>query len=258
MSHLVAVLSAMFPNGEEFFVNSVRNCRHQATDPELRKQVNHFVGQESMHGRIHRDLNSRLAQLGFKCHLVDRAVDIGFNRVAAKVLPDSVQLAITAALEHYTATLAEVMLSDPSAQALFDQDGVRCLLLWHALEESEHKAVAFDLYQAVNGNEVLRRVAMNVITGVFLGGLALGTALSAVSSSSPGEVPSLLGSLARLPRSPFLSPTVLARLRHYNHHGFHPDEFDTTALLQHWRIELFGSEGNLTDGRSQSRSQARR
>ena len=57
-------------------------------------------------------------------------------------------LAYTAALEHYTATLAGMLLGDPSCREEIGHDGVRYLLMWHALEEAEHKAVAFDVYKA--------------------------------------------------------------------------------------------------------------
>jgi uncharacterized protein len=66
VSHVLAVLSGMFPSGENFFVRSVRDQRERVSDPELREQVNRFVGQESTHGRLHRQLNSRLEELGFK------------------------------------------------------------------------------------------------------------------------------------------------------------------------------------------------
>jgi predicted metal-dependent hydrolase len=199
VNHMTAVLSGMFPSGESFFVRSVRDQRERVCDPELREQVNHFVGQESMHGRLHRQLNSRLEELGYKVGLVDRVVDIGFNRIGARLLPPKVQLAVTAALEHYTATLAEVLMSDPRARALFDDESVCNLFLWHALEESEHKAVAFDVYRAVGGSDALRRATMDVTTLVFLGGLALGSAYSAVSNSSPRDLASVLAGLIRLP-----------------------------------------------------------
>ena len=55
---------------------------------------------------------------------------------------------MTAALEHFTATLAEMILSDPEARDMFGDETVKNLFLWHALEEAEHKAVAFDVYKA--------------------------------------------------------------------------------------------------------------
>jgi predicted metal-dependent hydrolase len=247
MSHAIAVLSAMFPNGEDFFVRSVRNYRDQVGDPELRKQVTQFAGQESMHGRLHRDLNRRLSELGFKANLVDHGVNFLFNRAGAAVLPHSVQLAVTAALEHYTATLAEVLLSNPVAQRVVDDSDVRHLLLWHALEETEHKAVAFDVYQTVSGNNRLRCAAMDVITGVFLGGLLLGTLYSTALDPSARDLNRLAQSLARLPSSPFLSMAVVRRIREYNRSDFHPDDFDASALLDRWRTELFAADGLLTD-----------
>jgi predicted metal-dependent hydrolase len=246
MSHAVAVLSAMFPNGEDFFVRSVRNYRDQVSDPELRQQVNRFAGQETMHGRIHRDFNNRLQEVGFKSNVVDRSVGIGFNGVLARVLPESVQLAVTAALEHYTATLAEVLMSEPKAQELFG-DEVRYLLLWHALEESEHKAVAFEVYQEVVGNELLRRAVMQSTTGVFVGGLLIGTVYSAASNLGVRDLPELVRSLARLPRSPFLAPGVLRRILSYNRPDFHPDTFDATELVNRWRADLFGTGGVLAE-----------
>lgn len=241
MSHAVAVLSAMFPNGEDFFVDSVRHYRDRLDDPELGRRVKQFAGQESTHRRAHRELNDRLAGLGFKTGIVDRAVGIGFNQLTARLLPAPVKLAITAALEHYTATLAEVLLEDPRARSLISDDQVRRMLLWHALEESEHKAVAFDVYQAVSGNELLRRAVMDVMTGFFVWGLVIGTSYSAISTASPADIPSYAKGLRRLPRWPFLSAGVVRRLRLYNRSGFHPDLFDSDALIRHWRGRLFGA-----------------
>src|SRR5438270_10577024 len=64
-SHVLAVLSSVFPDGEDYFVRSVEAVRDRIEDPKLRQDVEGFVGQESMHGREHRALNERLAELGY-------------------------------------------------------------------------------------------------------------------------------------------------------------------------------------------------
>ena len=64
-SHVLAVLSSVFPDGEDYFVRSVKAVRDRITDPRLRENVEGFIGQESMHGREHRALNERLAELGY-------------------------------------------------------------------------------------------------------------------------------------------------------------------------------------------------
>src|SRR5947207_11485169 len=64
-SHVLAVLSSFFPDGEDYFVRSVEAVRDRIEDPKLRQDTDGFIGQESMHGREHRALNERLAELGY-------------------------------------------------------------------------------------------------------------------------------------------------------------------------------------------------
>ena len=154
-SHLIASLSAVFPDGEDFFVRSVRNYRDQIDDPELKRQVAGFIGQEAMHGREHRALNDRLSVLGYATKRVEALTKWGLE-TRERLLPPISNLAATAALEHFTATFAEVLLSSEEAREQVGDTVVRDILLWHALEESEHKAVAFDVYKAVGGSERLR------------------------------------------------------------------------------------------------------
>src|SRR4051794_25442410 len=162
LSHLAASLSAVFPDGEDFFVRSVRNFRDQISDPELKRQVAGFIGQEAMHGREHRTFNDRLAELGYPTKTFERVTKKGLA-IRERLLSPKANLAATAALEHFTATLAELVLTNEEVQGLFGHDEVRNLFLWHALEESEHKAVAFDVYKAVGGTERMRVITMKLL-----------------------------------------------------------------------------------------------
>lgn len=247
MSHVVAMLSAMFPNGEDFFVQSVRNYRDRIEDPELKKQVAKFIGQEAIHGREHREFNERLASLGYPTRYVDRAVDVALNKVGVRFLSKRVQLAITAALEHYTATLAEALMSSEELREQLIAEEVRHLFLWHALEESEHKSVAFDVYQTVCGNNLLRRLVMDAVTVLFLFGIFDSTVRSLRRDPAARNLRELRASLGRLRRSPLVSRHVRQRIRDYNRNDFHPEDHDTEALLQRWRDELFGQSGRLND-----------
>jgi hypothetical protein len=246
MSHVVSVLSAMFPPGEDFFVRSVKRHSDQITDPELKEQVAGFIGQEVTHGREHRELNKRLQEMGYPTHRVSRMAKGGLLR-NERLLPPKVQLAMTAALEHYTATLAETLLTDPRAQELLGDSEVRSMLLWHALEESEHKAVAFDVYRQVVGDEQFRIRAMRVTTFAFLTAVVGHTLLSLLGDRATYNPRRLARSIAELRHSPFLSRSVVRRLREYNRVDFHPDDNDATELLDRWRAELFGAEGVLAD-----------
>ena len=245
-SHMAASLSAVFPDGEDFFVRSVRHFRNDITDPELKRQVNGFIGQEAMHGREHRAFNDRLAQIGYPTKRVERFTKWGLG-VRTRYAPAKANLAATAALEHFTATLAEVLLSDEETRDLFGHDQVRNLFVWHALEESEHKAVAFDVYKAVGGTQRMRVVTMNVITFGFVAGMTLQVILSLLGDRATYNPRMLWRSLRTLRRAPFMRRAIWRQLRSYNRPDFHPDDSDTNALVEQWREELFGENGTLND-----------
>lgn len=244
MSHLIAHLSAVFPAGEDFFVRSVRRYADQISDPDLKERVKGFIGQEVTHGREHRALNERLAQLGYPTRRIDRLVQRRM-KAAERRFPPLTCLAITATLEHFTAVFAETLLSDERAQALLGTTEVRSLLLWHAIEESEHRSVAFDVYRAVGGDETRRIKTMRVIRYSFPLAVTLHSIVSLLGDRAAYHPVRLVRSFAALRHSPFLTRAVFGRLADYTRPGFHPDDHDNTALLEHWTAELFGDQGSL-------------
>src|SRR3954469_21316938 len=246
LSHVAASLSAVFPDGEDFFVRSVRTFRDQVTDPELKRQVAGFIGQEAMHGREHRLFNDRLDQLGYPTKRFERFTKKGLP-LRERLLPPASNLAATAALEHFTATLAELVLSKPEVRDLFGHDEVRNLFLWHALEESEHKAVAFDVYKAIGGTERMRVMTMNVLRFAFVGGMAFQVAVSLLGDRATYRPGNLRRSWRRFRRSPIMRKELWEQLRDYNRHDFHPDARDTNGLVEEWREKLLGEQGTLND-----------
>jgi predicted metal-dependent hydrolase len=246
MSHVVAHLSALFPEGEDFFVRSVRRFADQITDPELQSRVQGFIGQEVTHGREHRALNERLQQMGYPTRRIDRITHRDFKRFE-RLLSPLTCLAVTAAFEHYTAVLAEMLLSEERAQAILGSTEVRSMLLWHAIEESEHRSVAFDVYRSVGGTETRRIWTMRIIRLTFTASVGFFSILSLLGDRATYNPVRLFRSLAALRHSPLLTRTVVRRIREYTKPGFHPDDTDSTALLEHWTAELFGERGSLVD-----------
>ena len=237
-SHIAAMLSAVFPEGEDFFVRSVRNYREQITDPVLKEQVKGFIGQEALHGREHREFNQRLQELGYPTRFTDKRVKIGLG-ILGRVAPKTHQLAVTAALEHYTATLAEALLRDDGARAEFTTDEIRTLFSWHALEETEHKSVAFDVFQHVCGERRVRVGTMYAVHVGFLFAMTMSVGISLLFDRYARRHPvKVLKSLRRLRTHVFFQPAVLRRLRDYDRADFHPDDHDTVELLERWRTEL--------------------
>ena len=246
LSHIAAGLSAVFPDGEDFFVRSVRNFRDEIDDPELKRQVAGFIGQEAMHGREHRAFNNRLHELGYSTKRIEKITRWGLGK-REKFLSKKNNLATTAALEHFTATLAELLLSSQETRDMFGHDEVRNLFVWHALEESEHKAVAFDVYKAVGGTERMRVWVMNFITFGFVAGMTVQVIYSLLRDKSTYNPRTLFRSLRNLRRAPFMKPAIWRQLRDYNRPDFHPDDSDTDGLVETWRETLFGENGTLND-----------
>jgi len=247
MSHVLAVLSSTFPEGEKFFVRSVAAVRDDITDPKLRLDIEGFIGQEEMHGREHQVLNDRLAQHGYPTRGIDSYVR-GLYWVRERIQTKKINLAFTAALEHYTATLAELLLTDEEARKAVGKPGARDILTWHALEESEHKAVAYDVYKAVGGGEFMRIFVMFLTDLLFIFETGIMGVISIAKDRDARRHPvKLLRSLARLPKSPFVSLRALRILAQYHRPGFHPNDRDTRQLIAEWREALFGRDGDLTE-----------
>ncbi len=149
ISLFMNTLSLFFPVGERFFMDSVRHYRDRITDPELKKAVTAFIGQEAMHGREHQEYNEALFAAVPQTVGMERTVArfLGFLQ---RRLPASFQLSTTIALEHFTAILADALLGKPGVLQ-GTEPHYAALWRWHALEETEHKSVAFDVWETVMG-----------------------------------------------------------------------------------------------------------
>ncbi|MEE3320624.1 MAG: metal-dependent hydrolase [Pseudomonadota bacterium] len=171
VSQFLNTMSLFFPVGERFFIDSVRKYRDQITDPDLQKAVTAFIGQEAMHGREHDEYNNYVAEAGTPLHAQEAAVT-KLLKAVQDYTPDAFQLAATVALEHLTAILGGGLLDLPEIMEGSDE-GYKAIWNWHALEETEHKAVAFDVYTTVIGDDTqlgayaLRTSTLVAATGIF-------------------------------------------------------------------------------------------
>ena len=167
-THYYNAFLTTFPPGEQFFVRSVLHFRDQISDPKLQEQINDFASQEGSHSSAHQKHLDILSKQGYSSlerenRLIDRGSKL-FNKLAPKAA-----LAATVALEHFTAMLAHQMYEDPATYVTPAHEDFKPMFLWHAAEEIEHKSVAFDVYQQVDGSYGRRVIAMVFATiGMFL------------------------------------------------------------------------------------------
>ena len=135
-------LSVTFPRGEAFFVESVRAFREDAPE-RLQKEINAFIKQEVLHSREHVAFNRRVVDAGYDVSALEQDVIDSLEEIKGR--PAIVDLAATMALEHFTAILAHQLLADPRHLDKADAES-RGLWRWHAIEEIEHKGVAYDTW----------------------------------------------------------------------------------------------------------------
>lgn len=233
-ANLLNTFSIMLPVGERFFIDSVRAFRNDITDPELKKAVTAFIGQEAMHGREHEELNEAIYAIVPSARGLEESLQKLFV-VLQKHLPASACLSATIALEHFTALLADALLSDE--RVMEDADpAYAALWRWHALEECEHKAVAYDVWEAVMGRGVkayaLRTVGQVATTALFWS-LLIPTYLEVLRSQ--GQLTNVSGWRKV---SSHLFGEVGALRRQFGNYlayfkpSFHPWDHDNSALLE--------------------------
>ncbi|HNI36192.1 MAG TPA: metal-dependent hydrolase, partial [Microthrixaceae bacterium] len=238
-SHLLATLSAVFPNGEDFFVASVRRHRDAVADnPVLKAQVKGFIGQEAMHGREHRALNRRLAEVGYNTVRADRAIQRICNLIL-KARPRLLAIAATAAAEHYTGLLAETALEhEPTRKILFGQESVEPLICWHSLEELEHKNVAFDVMVAAGAGYPIRAAGFLATSTALAGYVGVEWGRSVFEDRHRITRAHLRQFRRNFPRQRLINWRFLVKAWAYLRPGFHPDDTNTDAVVEHWRTVL--------------------
>lgn len=254
LSHFLALGSPAFVRGEDMILHAVRRVQKDVTDPKLKRRVAALVGQELVHGQEHDRFNQEL--FAMKSYAMANLMEFDEKTVRGKLYFGFIDLlarrgnldvALTAALEHGTATMARRVLSSPELQALeADAEGWN-LIKWHALEELEHKSIVFDLYKHLGGSEAGRIAIMSVVVVAAYPVLMLGILASLLTDLGAVRQPILvLRQTVELLRGP-LGPGILTELAEFCRPGFHPDDIYTEDIVQHWQEQLFGVNGELID-----------
>ena len=226
-------LSCTFPAGEKFFMDSVRAWR-RSVDGALRAQIAGFVAQEAVHSREHAAFNALAADSGYDVARLEARTKrvLDFARTRSK----DQQLAATCALEHFTAILAhELLATDGRDMAAAPEDAAR-LWGWHAVEEIEHKGVAFDTLLAATAHwSSVRRYFLR-IRAMLIATMILTTTMIAnmrdlyLADGIAG--PRIWGrTIAYLFGRPGILRRVLPAYLTYFRPGFHPWQHDDRALL---------------------------
>ncbi len=227
-------INLLFPPGERFFIRSVKHYLDRIEDPELRARVKAFFGQEGRHGHEHERYNRILEGQGYDIQRFLRLYErVAFGMIEPR-FPAILRLSTTVALEHFTASMAHMALTTRFLDGAHPT--MRALLRWHAAEEIEHKAVAFDVLQAIDPRYSVRVAGLAIAASQLFGWWAVATAmLMAQEELSPEERRRFRaeGERARLASEGHARRELFQRaILDYLRPSFHPDHRDDYHLAR--------------------------
>ena len=245
-----ASLSIFLTRGEDLVIDTARYHRDFITDPLLKQRVTSLIGQEAIHSKMHEELNDAFIEKDLPVKLfrvwAGWAFEYGFNR-----LPQPMKLSLMAGIEHFTAVLAEYMMNHEEIFFRSQDEKQRAIWMWHMLEESEHKDIAFDVFQSLSNSYALR------IAGFFPALITILVLISVASFLVPFyRNPKNLISLSYWKEMPYSLQLIFglkdgvygSSLKHifdYLRPDFHPNDHDTTAFLEYYKERLLHPETGL-------------
>jgi uncharacterized protein len=227
-------LSLTFPKGEKFFIDSVRAFQRGISDPKLSQEIRGFIGQEAIHSREHKQMNDVLCSArGYEANYMDARLDRD-TAWANENLEAITRLGATVTTEHLTAILGNALLTNP---AWLDGADPRMAELWrwHAIEEVEHKAVAFDTYIASGGTRKALRTMLRLETWQLFRHVFAGMRMMLRSDGLHLKPKIWWGGMKWLFGKSGILRAVVPEWRDFMRDDFHPWDANNRELIEQWR-----------------------
>lgn len=237
MTHYFTGLSTLFPEGESYFVRSVRALReHAKLNEALDREISAFIGQEAMHSKEHHAFHISAQQHGMNPESLEKVTGIVLKGLE-KIFSKKWNLLVTVGLEHYTAVLVVSMME--TVNEYMTDKTIRDLWLWHSVEETEHKAVAFDLYEYLYGNGLnayLPRVTIFTLSLILITGLS--TIYQIVLMKRDKQLSNLKTWQNFFNFAAKQYKTFIPKFFEYYRYDFHPNQTNEKNLVATTKIKL--------------------
>lgn len=240
-----AALSSTFPPGEAEFIASVRLYRDKVKDEKLQQQIRGFIGQEGHHSHQHKRANEVLSELGLDAVRLEKHLEKDIQKfLKRKHAKPKFRLAMTVGMEHITAIMAEFILNNPEVLEPME-DSAKELLYWHAVEEIEHKAVAFDVYMLCENDQKYLRRVLRLVTALFSIRIFFYIIALLWWSRTRPSWSELKGFYRFMWGKKGVVTNIRQPYRDYFKEGFHPWDHNNQQLVDKWKNEMYRPEHDL-------------
>ncbi|MFM7403441.1 MAG: metal-dependent hydrolase [Erythrobacter sp.] len=149
-SHMANGASLTMPYLEPFLIKTVTEALKLVDNPVLKADVHGFIGQEGVHYRNHRRYNEILKRTYPELAEVEDELEADYRGLQKRSL--KWRLAYSAGFETMTMGITEWLIGQRRMLFAGADRSVASLVLWHMVEETEHKTVAWDLYNHLYGD----------------------------------------------------------------------------------------------------------
>jgi uncharacterized protein len=163
-SQMVNGASLTMPYLEPFLMRTMREALRQVRDPAIQEEGAAFIAQEGQHFQTHRRFNDLLKRKGYEgLAEVEARMEENYARLEKRSL--RTRLAYTAGFEAMTLGVTKWLVTERFRLFGGADPHATSFVMWHMVEETEHKLAAFDVYQAVCGGYWAR--AFGVLHGTL-------------------------------------------------------------------------------------------
>ncbi len=247
-----ATLSVFLTYGEDLVIETARYHRDFIQDPILKQRVTSLIGQEAIHSKVHNEFNDAIADksINYPVAFYRFLGEKFFEHVFLK-FPQPLKLSLMAGIEHFTAVLAEYMMEHEEAFYATDDAKTRAMWMWHMIEESEHKDIAYDVYQTLNGNYALRISGFFLAYLTILGLIPFATALVPLFRKPSDLIKPKFWKDARRGVRLIFGPkdgvfgSTQGKIWDYLRRDFHPNDYDTHEHLAYFIDKLLKEGGAI-------------
>lgn len=248
-THFVNSMHIVFPEGEKFFIRSVRQFSKDIKNEKLKKDINLFCGQEGVHSREHERFWEIMENQGLKPdkfanfmfetafgkYGLEKFVIKTMNKIKPR-LGDKICLSVTTAAEHFTALFAHGAFNEKNLNDKETDPNMKELMQWHAAEEIEHKAVCFDALKEIDDSYALRIGGMLLTTPLLFGYLGLGH-LYFWSVDKDAKIKDLpIEGIKFIEKTVFGSMGAQLSKHYFDYYkkDFHPNDIDDYYLIENF------------------------